>query len=206
MARRSFALAFTSYIHRERVHATGRPPHAPASARPRCRHARAAARRPRRAHPRSLHGWTRPHACRRKLAGLIAYIPLPVVAGYLGYVGYFCLAAGAAQSSGQPISSLPSWLLLLSEDAWLPSLAGFGSFIFIYVTLRNWRHPLCMPTVLCLVRPPPPVHNSHPPSCAAHSTRAPTLCSRLPDWISVWHAHHPCHARHAHLTRVKDMS
>eukprot|EP00892_Ulva_mutabilis_P011320 jgi/Ulvmu1/8560/UM045_0002.1 len=88
---------------------------------------------------------------KRRLAGLIAYIPLPVVAGYLGYVGYFCLAAGAAQSSGKPISSLLSWRLLFAEDAWLPSLSGFASFAFIYLTLRNWRHPLCMPTVLCLV-------------------------------------------------------
>lgn len=93
--------------------------------------------------------------CRRKLAGLIAYIPLPVVAGYLGYVGYFCLAAGAAQSSGKPVSSLPSWTLLLEPDAWTRTAAGFASFAFIYATLRNWRHPLCMPTVLCLVRPPP---------------------------------------------------
>ena len=29
-----------------------------------------------------------------KLASLVQYVPLPVVAGYLGYVGYFCLAAG----------------------------------------------------------------------------------------------------------------
>lgn len=90
--------------------------------------------------------------CRRKLAGLIAYIPLPVVAGYLGYVGYFCLAAGAAQSSGKAVGSLPSWALIFGADCWPRTAAGFASFAFIYLTLRNWRHPLCMPTVLCLVR------------------------------------------------------
>ena len=26
------------------------------------------------------------------------YVPLPVVGGYLGYVGYFCLAAGVSQA------------------------------------------------------------------------------------------------------------
>jgi SulP family sulfate permease len=35
-------------------------------------------------------------AGRFKLATLVQYVPLPVVGGYLGYVGYFCLAAGVA--------------------------------------------------------------------------------------------------------------
>ena len=29
-----------------------------------------------------------------RLAGLVQYVPLPVVGGYLCFVGYFCLAAG----------------------------------------------------------------------------------------------------------------
>jgi len=29
-----------------------------------------------------------------KLAGVVQYVPLSTVGGYLGYVGYFCLAAG----------------------------------------------------------------------------------------------------------------
>ena len=34
-----------------------------------------------------------------KLATLVQYVPLPVVGGYLGYVGYFCLAAGVELAS-----------------------------------------------------------------------------------------------------------
>jgi sulfate permease, SulP family len=89
---------------------------------------------------------------RKRLAGLIAYIPLPVVAGYLGYVGYFCLAAGAAQSSGQPVSSLLSWGLIFTPDCIFRTLAGFVSFAFIYVLIRFWNHPLSMPAALVVVR------------------------------------------------------
>ncbi len=35
-----------------------------------------------------------------KLASLVQYVPLPVVGGYLGYVGYFCLASGVSLASG----------------------------------------------------------------------------------------------------------
>ncbi len=31
-----------------------------------------------------------------KLATLTQYVPLSAIGGYLGYVGYFCIAAGVA--------------------------------------------------------------------------------------------------------------
>jgi MFS superfamily sulfate permease-like transporter len=50
---------------------------------------------------------------------LVAYIPLPVVAGYLGYLGYFCVAAALAQVTGLPISSpLSMRLVLLHPERW----------------------------------------------------------------------------------------
>jgi MFS superfamily sulfate permease-like transporter len=36
--------------------------------------------------------WSSAGRCR--LAQLVQYVPLPVVGGYLGYVGYFCVAGG----------------------------------------------------------------------------------------------------------------
>ncbi|GFH14135.1 uncharacterized protein HaLaN_10132, partial [Haematococcus lacustris] len=46
---------------------------------------------------------------RMKLAQMVQYVPLPVVGGYLGYVGYFCLAGGVALGTSTQISSLGSW-------------------------------------------------------------------------------------------------
>jgi sulfate permease, SulP family len=82
---------------------------------------------------------------------MIAFIPQPVVAGYLGYVGYFCLAAGAAQSSGKLVTTLPTWGAIFESDCILRTTAGFVSFLFIYFTIRYWKHPLCMPIAMCAV-------------------------------------------------------
>ena len=44
-------------------------------------------------------------AGRFRLATLVQYVPLPVVAGYLGYVGYFCVAASAALACNVEVGS-----------------------------------------------------------------------------------------------------
>ena len=37
------------------------------------------------------------------------YVPLPVVAGYLGYVGYFCVAASAALACNVEVAPEPRY-------------------------------------------------------------------------------------------------
>ena len=66
-----------------------------------------------------------PQCCARagvyKLASLVQYVPLPVVAGYLGYVGYFCLAAGISLACNVEVRSL---FQPLEEIPGLSKLAG----------------------------------------------------------------------------------
>jgi SulP family sulfate permease len=52
---------------------------------------------------------------RFKLATLVQYVPLPVVGGYLGYVGYFCLAAGIGLGTNTTIDTFTSWTALASQ-------------------------------------------------------------------------------------------
>lgn len=54
-------------------------------------------------------------AARFKLATLVQYVPLPVVGGYLGYVGYFCLAAGIGLGTNTTIDTFTSWTALASQ-------------------------------------------------------------------------------------------
>ena len=42
---------------------------------------------------------------RRKLVDLVSLIPFPVVGGYLGYIGWFCFAAGLTIVSGEQIGT-----------------------------------------------------------------------------------------------------
>jgi SulP family sulfate permease len=66
-------------------------------------------------------------AARFKLATLVQYVPLPVVGGYLGYVGYFCLAAGMGLGTSTTIDTISSWSNLASAGGMcgLPA-SGFG--------------------------------------------------------------------------------
>jgi SulP family sulfate permease len=54
-------------------------------------------------------------AAKFKLATLVQYVPLPVVGGYLGYVGYFCLAAGIGLGCNTTINSFSSWANLFAH-------------------------------------------------------------------------------------------
>ncbi len=47
---------------------------------------------------------------RARLAQYLQYIPLPVIGGYLGYVGYFCLAGGAGLAANVELNDLIQWL------------------------------------------------------------------------------------------------
>eukprot|EP00892_Ulva_mutabilis_P001349 jgi/Ulvmu1/11214/UM072_0051.1 len=89
---------------------------------------------------------------RYRLAAVTAYIPLPVVAGYLGYVGYFCLTAGFAQASALPIHSPTSWLLLLTHrEAWLKLAATSGAVAAVFYSINVWRTPIALPATLVAI-------------------------------------------------------
>ena len=46
---------------------------------------------------------------RYKLASIVQYLPLSVIGGYLGYVGYFCIASGIGLGSSVEIGSIPRY-------------------------------------------------------------------------------------------------
>jgi sulfate permease, SulP family len=53
---------------------------------------------------------------RARLAKFVSYLPMPVIGGYLAFIGYFCLEAGVSLASGEVISGLSSWTKLVSDD------------------------------------------------------------------------------------------
>lgn len=63
----------------------------------------------------ALHCPRTPPAAKFKLATLVQYVPLPVVGGYLGYVGYFCLAAGIGLGCSTTINTFSSWANLFGH-------------------------------------------------------------------------------------------
>ncbi len=87
-----------------------------------------------------------------KLAQLVQYLPLPVVGGYLGFVGYFCFASGVSLATNMRIASPASWIALCQDRGALLLLApAVLTWLVLWVGTARFRHPLALPLLLCAV-------------------------------------------------------
>lgn len=87
-----------------------------------------------------------------KLASVVQYLPLPVIGGYLAYIGFFCGQAGLAMMAGVEINSPSDWSRLCNRRSILLILPGLLLGSAQYVILRTVKSaftlPACMATVL----------------------------------------------------------
>eukprot|EP00756_Hemistasia_phaeocysticola_P007184 Hpha_TRINITY_DN14152_c0_g1::TRINITY_DN14152_c0_g1_i1::g.10629::m.10629/K03321/TC.SULP; sulfate permease, SulP family len=85
-------------------------------------------------------------------AAFVQYLPMPVVSGYLAFIGLFCVEAGLALSTGKDINTDPrSWIHLFSEEAAgyaLPAVAA--GLILLYVS-QEYTHPAALPLAFLLL-------------------------------------------------------
>ncbi|KAK9845896.1 hypothetical protein WJX81_005443 [Elliptochloris bilobata] len=86
-----------------------------------------------------------------KLASLVQYVPLPVVGGYLGYVGFFCLAAGISLACDVEIGSFASWGNLANVDALSKLAPTLAATLLLWSTMKF--APLCAGTRLAPLAP-----------------------------------------------------
>jgi MFS superfamily sulfate permease-like transporter/CRP-like cAMP-binding protein len=85
---------------------------------------------------------------RFKLASIVSYLPLPVVGGYLAFIGFFCLQAGFSICTNVPISHFSDWLQFTNRKQILLALPGVLGGIIILLTSHNIRHYLALPIVM----------------------------------------------------------
>lgn len=76
-----------------------------------------------------------------KLANYVQLLPVPVVGGYLAFIGFFCLEAGLSMMAGVEIRGLLQWPLLIHTSGALvhvlPGVAlGFG----ILLVVKRYRN------------------------------------------------------------------
>ncbi|KAI8107618.1 hypothetical protein M9435_002646 [Picochlorum sp. BPE23] len=81
-------------------------------------------------------------------AGFVQYIPLPVMGGYLGFVGYFCVASGVGLGSSQDISSIMSWMKIFNQDSLIKLIPTVSACVAMVVTMERARHPMALPVLL----------------------------------------------------------
>ncbi|GLI60655.1 hypothetical protein VaNZ11_002855 [Volvox africanus] len=88
---------------------------------------------------------------RLKLADMVSYVPLPVVGGYLGFVGYFCIAGGTALASGVQVDTLVSWTNLFSWDPFTKLIPTAASITALMLCVKYVSHPLALPGLLTVI-------------------------------------------------------
>ena len=87
-----------------------------------------------------------------KLASMVQYLPLPVIGGYLAYIGFFCGQAGLAMMAGVEISAPSDWSKLFNRKSFLlilPGLSlGCGQYVMLRTIKSSFTLPVCMAAVL----------------------------------------------------------
>ena len=86
-----------------------------------------------------------------RLASAVQYLPMPVVGGYLAFIGFFCGEAGLAMMAGVQVTSMVDWDKFGSQKALLLLTPGLVLGITIYVLLRSIRSPYTLPCCLVVI-------------------------------------------------------
>ncbi|KAL7542533.1 hypothetical protein ACHAXR_011871 [Thalassiosira sp. AJA248-18] len=80
-----------------------------------------------------------------RVADAVAYLPLPVVGGYLAFIGYFCLEAGVALCIGTTIMKPTDWAKLFHAQSLLLSFPGILSGLFLTFVARKCSDEAMLP-------------------------------------------------------------
>ena len=76
---------------------------------------------------------------------------MPVVGGYLAFIGYFCLEAGVGLAISQSMSTLGDWAHLIKPQTLLlatPALAA--GFVLTWLS-RNVRNDAALPLAMVVI-------------------------------------------------------
>lgn len=86
-----------------------------------------------------------------KLANAVSYLPMPVVGGYLAFIGYFCCQAGVALCISKPIVNLSDWAYLLEPHSLLLATPGLLAALLLTWLSRNSDNPSSLPLAMVAI-------------------------------------------------------
>ncbi|KAH9109121.1 hypothetical protein LEN26_005710 [Aphanomyces euteiches] len=86
-----------------------------------------------------------------KLASLVQYLPMPVIGGYLSYIGFFCLEAGLGLMAGAEIKNVADWWKLGNSEAIIHLLPGILCGLVLYIMSTKFQHFLVLPLSLVTI-------------------------------------------------------
>ena len=86
-----------------------------------------------------------------RLADLVAYLPLPVVGGYLAFIGYFCVEAGVALCIGTTIMKPSDWTQLFNTHSFILAFPGIIAGIILTFVARKCSDEAMLPISMVVI-------------------------------------------------------
>jgi SulP family sulfate permease len=86
-----------------------------------------------------------------KLANAVAYLPMPVVGGYLAFIGYFCCQAGVALCISKSMESVTDWSYLADPQYLLLASPGLLAALALTWLSRNAKNPTSLPVAMVAI-------------------------------------------------------
>ena len=86
-----------------------------------------------------------------KLANLIQYLPMPVIGGYLAFIGFFCGQAGLSLMSNVELYTILDWYKLCTFKSIMLITPGILLGIFAYILVRNIKSPFVLPIYMIFI-------------------------------------------------------
>ncbi|KAE9032990.1 hypothetical protein PR003_g9748 [Phytophthora rubi] len=83
-----------------------------------------------------------------RLASFVQYLPMPVVGGYLAFIGFYAMEAGLSMMTTQSIKEPADWVKLADWDALVLSVPGVIAGTAIFWVNSRWDHMAVMPCCL----------------------------------------------------------
>ena len=86
-----------------------------------------------------------------RLADAVAYLPLPVVGGYLAFIGYFCVEAGVALCIGTTIMKPSDWSHLFNMHSFILALPGIIAGVVLTFVARKCSDEAMLPISMVVI-------------------------------------------------------
>ena len=83
-----------------------------------------------------------------RLADAVSYLPMPVVGGYLAFIGYFCCEAGVALCISHPLMEPKDWLIVFTPENLMLAVPGLVTGLLLTLTSRLATFSGALPLVM----------------------------------------------------------
>lgn len=85
-----------------------------------------------------------------RLASLVQYVPLPVIGGYLAFVGLFCVTAGLSLAAGVHVDAGDpfTWTAIVGYDPLIRLAPALLLVMLITIVQKRYSNPLALPALL----------------------------------------------------------